>query len=536
MSKQAKKLRSMVSVLLAAFMAASCFSVSAAAAEKTNPDVSAVACANYISDTAGWGKMNIYAWDADGTPLCGEWPGIALYDKTEDEYGYDMYLYSIPEGAYGIILSDSFDGNQTVEITDLSVDHYYITGERDPKTGHFYVSDSFNSEAEDPYLYGDVDLDGSVSISDATKISFSLAQFEGCELTELQETLADVDGNGTVSIADATTIQFYLADLGGSGRTGQKYVVPEYESTFILTDNLRWGTAYLFAWDEDGNALCGEWPGTAIEETQTNVFGENEFIVNVPKGACGVFISNGRDSLTEDITDFSYDHYWLSGEQDDLGHYLVSTPAPCKDFCNIDFVNSVGWENVYIYSQGITDSWPGTAMSKVDGTENTYRASYPMWELGQLITFNNGLGDETVYAHAQEDGVYRTNGERNSDNDLIIYPNAGIEKEKTTISFIDTQIWGNVNIFAWDAEGNSLLGEWPGTAMTYEGVNDFGEPYYTAEIPKDAVGIVFNSGAGNDQTEDLSPTPNAEYLSTGQRNENGHLIVFANLKSMDNIL
>ncbi len=72
--------------------------------------------------------------------------------------------------------------------------------------------------------------------------------------------------------------------------------------------------------------------------------------------------------------------------------------------------------------------------------------------------------------------------------------------------------------------------------MTYEGVNDFGEPYYTAEIPKYAVGIVFNSGAGNDQTEDLLPTPNAEYLSTGQRNENGHLIVFANLKSMDNIL
>ncbi|MEE0856107.1 MAG: starch-binding protein, partial [Ruminococcus sp.] len=101
MSKQAKKLRSMVSVLLAAFMAASCFSVSAAAAEKTNSDVSAVACANYISDTAGWGKMNIYAWDADGDSLCGEWPGIALYDKTEDEYGYDMYLYSIPEGAYG---------------------------------------------------------------------------------------------------------------------------------------------------------------------------------------------------------------------------------------------------------------------------------------------------------------------------------------------------------------------------------------------------------------------------------------------------
>lgn len=111
MSKQAKKLRSMVSVLLAAFMAASCFSVSAAAAEKTNSDVSAVTCANYISDTAGWGKMNIYAWDADGDSLCGEWPGIALYDKTEDEYGYDMYLYSIPEGAYGIIFSDSFDGN-----------------------------------------------------------------------------------------------------------------------------------------------------------------------------------------------------------------------------------------------------------------------------------------------------------------------------------------------------------------------------------------------------------------------------------------
>ncbi|MEE0856499.1 MAG: starch-binding protein, partial [Ruminococcus sp.] len=122
MRKRVRKLQGFVSFLLAVLLAASCFSISATAAEIINSDISAPTESNYyVSDTAGWGKMNIYAWDADGTPLCGEWPGIALYDKSEDEYGYDMYLYSIPEGAYGMIFSDSFDGNQTVEITDLSV-------------------------------------------------------------------------------------------------------------------------------------------------------------------------------------------------------------------------------------------------------------------------------------------------------------------------------------------------------------------------------------------------------------------------------
>ena len=28
--------------------------------------------------------------------------------------------------------------------------------------------------------------------------------------------------------------------------------------SFLLTDNFNWGKAYVYAWDADGNAICGE--------------------------------------------------------------------------------------------------------------------------------------------------------------------------------------------------------------------------------------------------------------------------------------
>ena len=62
------------------------------------------------------------------------------------------------------------------------------------------------------YQIGDVDLDGNVSINDATLIQFYLAELE--TLSEQQLLLADTNGDGEVTINDATHLQEYLADLG----------------------------------------------------------------------------------------------------------------------------------------------------------------------------------------------------------------------------------------------------------------------------------------------------------------------------------
>ena len=102
-------------------------------------------------------------------------------------------------------------------------------------------------------------------------------------------------------------------------------VPTEYEEkTFLLTDNFGWGSAYVYAWDADGNAINGEWPGAAQAETTTNDYGETQFICCVPDGAVGVILNNGSGAQTEDITDFSHAGYWMDGSKNDLGHYLVT--------------------------------------------------------------------------------------------------------------------------------------------------------------------------------------------------------------------
>ena len=61
-----------------------------------------------------------------------------------------------------------------------------------------------------------------------------------------------------------------------------------------------------------------------MAEKQTNDYGEVQFIIHVPAGAAGIVVHNGNGAQTEDITDFSYDGYWMDGTKDSLGHYKVT--------------------------------------------------------------------------------------------------------------------------------------------------------------------------------------------------------------------
>ena len=59
---------------------------------------------------------------------------------------------------------------------------------------------------------GDVDLDGYVSIMDATEIQMVMAQKKVYKSEKAKE-LADVDGDSVVSVLDATAIQMQIAGL-----------------------------------------------------------------------------------------------------------------------------------------------------------------------------------------------------------------------------------------------------------------------------------------------------------------------------------
>ena len=175
---------------------------------------------------------------------------------------------------------------------------------------------------------------------------------------------ADIDSSGNVESTDITLLQRFLAGIGNPYHVNEIFYVegdaptpttaptptsapqpttapqpdpteapepttPDGPITFLLTDNFNWGSAYVYAWDANGTALCGEWPGAAQAETITNGFGETQFRCTVPEGAVGVILNNGKTGSecqqTEDITDFGqYEGYWMNGTKNSQGHYLVT--------------------------------------------------------------------------------------------------------------------------------------------------------------------------------------------------------------------
>ncbi len=213
-------------------------------------------------------------------------------------------------GYQGVIFEYSTDGtNWTASSTTTTVSGNWQTFEiNDVPAGNYYIA-----------LHG---------------WHVNIRNFYGGQLPSGARFAIDTDGTsqdlGFVSqnaIAEKTyTItNSGNADLAVSFTTPDGFSVIEKKTVFILTDNFGWGSAYVYAWDADGHALNGEWPGTQSAQTIINNYGETQFKIVVPNGAVGIIVSNGQGSQTEDITDFgSYDGYWMDGSKNDKGHYVVT--------------------------------------------------------------------------------------------------------------------------------------------------------------------------------------------------------------------
>jgi len=75
------------------------------------------------------------------------------------------------------------------------------------------VSEKMAKKAEHDVLIGDVNLDGKVTIDDATMIQKAMAEL--IKLDDTQKKAADTNGDGQVDINDVTHLQKYLAEYDG---------------------------------------------------------------------------------------------------------------------------------------------------------------------------------------------------------------------------------------------------------------------------------------------------------------------------------
>lgn len=121
-----------------------------------------------------------------------------------------------------------------------------------------FAADAGESLSAD-FIYGDVDGDGRVTITDVTLLQMHLAGLSVPDGFVLEA--ADVDGGG-VSVTDVTCIQKYVAKYAsGTGKTGEKYAVETVHR--LLKSVKKYITDYS----------TGEW---ALEST-TNIEYENDY-------------------------------------------------------------------------------------------------------------------------------------------------------------------------------------------------------------------------------------------------------------------
>ncbi len=218
----------------------------------------------YFSNNKGWDGVNVYMWSDGGESTA--WPGVAATYVGNNDYGEGIYSVTVDTNSYDKVIFNG-SGGQTEDV-DVASAAAQGCG--------LYCLDDKNDLGH--YLVGYYEYTGTTS------------------------------GNNNTE------------ETQGQGDQGDKTGV-----SFLLTDNFGWGTAYVYAWDDNGNELNGAWPGSAQAETITNDYGETQFRCYVPEGATGVILSNGNGAQTEDIKDFgTYDGYWMDGSKNDLGHFIVT--------------------------------------------------------------------------------------------------------------------------------------------------------------------------------------------------------------------
>uniref|UniRef100_UPI00292EE230 starch-binding protein n=1 Tax=uncultured Ruminococcus sp. TaxID=165186 RepID=UPI00292EE230 len=485
-----------------------------------------------FSNNKGFSTVNIYYWSDSDQPV--EWPGVPMTSIGMNEYGEERFTFDIPAGITNYIINDGsqqtvdvpFYGSTGVYMTDqdaeghYNVEFYDITPDPtptpgpdpDPDTeGSFLLTDNFGWGQAYVYAWDDDGNElygawpGSAQ-AETTQNEYGETQFR-CYIPKGATGVILSNGNGeqTEDIKDFSYDGYWMDgsknELGhykvtgwnSDGSGGSVEPTPDYpvKSTFLLTDNFGWGSAYVYAWNAAGEAINGEWPGSAMAETTQNEYGQTQFKCNVPEDAVGVILSNGNGAQTEDITDFTYDGYWMDGSKNDQGHYLVTgwrsdgsgsgsgsgdpVPTPDPTSRTIIFSNNKGFGNVHIYywGEGVEPvEWPGVAMTSIGQNEfGEERFTFEMPEGMTNYIITDGTSQTVDIPFTGATGVYMTNlnGEGKYEVDFYAISGENPTPEPTTAPTPvgDDGIYLVGTFSGWETNAQYKMSENPGAPGEY---------------------------------------------------------------------
>ncbi len=185
------------------------------------------------------------------------------------------------------------------------------------------------SEPVTKILIGDTDLDGIITISDATTIQQHIVEI--VTLTGDSLVASDVDKDGKVNIKDVTAIQCYLADLTNQSYYCGTYVgadqpttTPPSEKRYVYYRNTNnWSQVKAYYWS-DANKSMLTWPGLDMES-----IGNGEYRIAVPADAQYIIFTNGSGTQTGDLT-IPGDNYIYNGSWSQYGNNPINPTAPTQ--------------------------------------------------------------------------------------------------------------------------------------------------------------------------------------------------------------
>ncbi len=334
---------------------------------------------------------------------------------------------------------------------------------------------------EPEILWGDVDLDGIITVLDATYIQHALAELR--MLTEEQIKVANVTGSGTMNIVDATTIQMKLADIidkfpveenkkqvavvsADEDTTSeelftkaQDYLKAYFQySSYDIYQALK-KTVYKYK-DSDVTALSPE----AMQEISSAIASFDKLRENVHQQT--VYYTDGKG--------FSDIHaYYYNSESN---AEMEVWPGQIGSYIR---TNSYG-QNIYAvtlnFSKFDTIVFNGGANKTVDITLDgcSGKLYYP-------TDITNTAGAYEVEQTTFKQMWYGEKQDEMGDEVL----------EDITIYFTDTLGWSKVNCYYWLGSSNN---SWPGEEMTFVRNNSQGQKIYSITVPAGA-SAVFNNGS-----------------------------------------
>ena len=267
--------------------------------------------------------------------------------------------------------------------------------------------------------------------------------------------------------------------------------------------------------------------GTYTDQISGNTFtvadGKITGTIGSETGIAVVYRTEACAHAAHDIDGFCNQCHALVGHE-----YDENSTCSCGDvktaLRTIYFVNTGNWTTVNFYSwytpsDIISEAWPGTAMTLVEG--NIYSCTIP--EDAPNIIFNDGSTQTDDLSVPSSSDMYTYNTGKwsiySAEPGTPTDPTDPTEPEEDdgmiTVYFDALNDWSAVNLYYWDVAGAP---SWPGVPMTDED----GDGWFEYKVPEKTKKIIVNNGTT--QSVDLVMDGNDDAWLVASGLESGKIV------------